>query len=184
MPSISWTLRIFDHARMDAGRLVRWKLTLGLAGGSRTEWRAEPGLTIPDADPDGIVSEIEVEETGALVAIELDLDVSHTYLSDLRVSLESPTGLTATLHDRAGGSGDDIDRTFTAVNTAPLQAMVNAGNSIQGTWKLRITDHAARDIGKLNSWTLRLLTGAPGTNLLVPHRRKLRPARTLETARD
>jgi subtilisin-like proprotein convertase family protein len=49
------------------------------------------------------------------------------------------------LHNRSGGSADNIVQTFT----------VNASSEVaNGTWKLRVNDNASGDTGRLNSWSL------------------------------
>jgi len=155
----NWTLRVSDHAAIDTGQLIEWSLVLGLEGGPRTEWTLDPGDRIPDDDPAGIVSEIDVDRGGGLAEIELTVDITHTWRGDLRVALESPSGLTAGVHRGAGGSADDLRQTYRPGDTPALQAMVDAGGDIRGTWKLHVSDHAQRDIGKLNAWGLKLETG-------------------------
>ncbi|MFE1560980.1 proprotein convertase P-domain-containing protein, partial [Streptomyces sp. NPDC058734] len=50
-----------------------------------------------------------------------------------------------TLHNRAGGSTDNINQTYT----------VNASSEVaNGTWKLRVNDNAGGDTGKIDSWSL------------------------------
>ena len=49
------------------------------------------------------------------------------------------------LHNRAGGSADNIQQTFT-VNLSSEPA--------NGTWTLRVRDAASADTGSINSWTL------------------------------
>ena len=49
------------------------------------------------------------------------------------------------LHNRSGGSTDNIIKTYT----------VNASSeSRSGTWKLRVADKARGDTGYINSWSL------------------------------
>ncbi len=153
----AWTLRVSDHAHRDTGTLKSWKLMLGLEGGARTAWQSEPGLVIPDNDPNGVVDEIDVEEAGPLTAIELGIDITHTYRGDLKVALESPSGVSASIHEQQGSAQNDLRRTYTNADTATLQAIV--GGDIQGKWKLRVSDNAAQDRGKLNAWSLKLATG-------------------------
>ena len=69
----------------------------------------------------------------------------HTYIGDLVVSLIAPDGSTYVLHNRAGGSADNINQTYT-VNLSSEQP--------NGTWKLRVQDAAAADNGYIDSWTL------------------------------
>ena len=49
------------------------------------------------------------------------------------------------LHNRVGGSTDNIDTTYT----------VNLSSEVRnGAWKLRVTDAASADVGFLNGWAL------------------------------
>jgi hypothetical protein len=83
---------------------------------------------------------------GEIKSASLDLDLSHTYRGDLRVQLVTPQGKVVTIHDRDGGSKNDVRGQF------PLQ--LPPGTSAHGKWRLVISDHAARDVGTLNRWTL------------------------------
>ena len=83
----------------------------------------------------------------------------------LRVRMRAPNGAEAVLHDRAGGSGDNIARTYTAAHTPSLAAL--AGQAIAGTWKLLVSDHEAIDVGKLNKWTLTLRRAQAAINLAI-----------------
>lgn len=70
-----------------------------------TEREAFPELTIPDNNPQGIVSEITITGiSGVLVDIELTVDIEHTWRGDLKVTLQSPGGVSALIHDRSGDS--------------------------------------------------------------------------------
>ncbi|MGY8991209.1 MAG: proprotein convertase P-domain-containing protein, partial [Rhodospirillales bacterium] len=88
--------------------------------------------------------------------IEVDLNISHTWVGDLTVNLTSPDGTTSTLVNRPGvyaqsqwGTGqDDINFTFSSVQ--------QWGEVGSGTWTLAVTDDYAADSGILNSWSLRL----------------------------
>ena len=69
----------------------------------------------------------------------------HTWRGDLVVSLIAPDGSAYVLHNRAGGSADNIDQTFTVnLSSEPRN----------GTWRLRVQDAAAADVDFINSWTL------------------------------
>ena len=65
-----------------------------------------------------------------------------------------PSGDEVKLQDRTGDSQDNIIKTFDMEKSAALQSLV--GQNIQGTWRLRVADHAGRDIGKLNRWALEI----------------------------
>ncbi|MGW1518685.1 proprotein convertase P-domain-containing protein, partial [Streptomyces sp. NPDC002287] len=62
-----------------------------------------------------------------------------------KVDLVAPDGTVYTLHNRAGGSTDNINQTYT----------VDASSEVaNGTWKLRVNDNAGGDTGKIDSWSL------------------------------
>ena len=63
-----------------------------------------------------------------------------------QVDLVAPDGSVYTLKAYGtGGSADNIITTYT----------VNASSEVaNGTWKLRVSDNAAHDIGKIDSWAL------------------------------
>lgn len=154
----NWMLRVYDLASADTGRLNRWALALDLEASARSEWQSDTGMIIPDNDPNGIVSEISVDGSGQLQDIELTVDINHTWRGDLQVELLSPSGASVNIHNMTGGSADNLQQTYTAADTPALQNLVAIGSGIQGIWKLRVADRAQQDVGKLNSWKLRLIT--------------------------
>ncbi|MGD9483665.1 M14 family zinc carboxypeptidase [Streptomyces sp. TRM70308] len=82
---------------------------------------------------------------GASATATVDVQIRHTYIGDLTVQLVAPDGSAYTLHNRSGGSTDDIDQTYT-VNLSSEAA--------DGTWNLRVTDSATWDTGTLLGWEL------------------------------
>ncbi|MFF5702988.1 S8 family serine peptidase [Streptomyces sp. NPDC012794] len=81
----------------------------------------------------------------APATLKVGVNITHTYTGDLKVDLVAPDGTVYTLHNRAGGSADNINQTYT----------VNASSEVaNGTWKLRVNDNAGGDTGKIDSWSL------------------------------
>ncbi|MEW2415482.1 S8 family serine peptidase [Streptomyces sp. NPDC046866] len=81
----------------------------------------------------------------APATLKVGVDIKHTYIGDLKVDLVAPDGSVYTLHNRAGGSADNILQTYT----------VNASSEVaNGTWKLRVNDNAGGDTGYIDSWNL------------------------------
>ncbi|HEU0307573.1 MAG TPA: proprotein convertase P-domain-containing protein [Lysobacter sp.] len=72
--------------------------------------------------------------------------IVHTYQGDLKVDLVAPDGSLYNIHNRTGGSADNINTTMT------LNLSTEALN---GTWKLRVNDNANADTGYINSWSVR-----------------------------
>jgi subtilisin-like proprotein convertase family protein len=115
------------------------------------------------------------------------VDITHTYIGDLRLTLTGPQGTTVVLHDQKGGNADNIRRTFDPMQIPALSALV--GQSLQGDWTLHVQDLAAADVGRLNRWELEIegqpdvlveLEDAPGT--ILPDADETGIERTLTTA--
>jgi len=152
----NWILQVRDLASVDRGRLKSWSLEL--AGSDQPSIRLEesPGIIIPDNKQLGIERVLSVPATGLLDDITVELDITHTYISDLIVELLAPDNTTVLLHNRSGGSSDHIIKEYSLLNTNALQGM--RGVSIKGDWRLKVSDHAGQDQGKLNRWALKINT--------------------------
>lgn len=153
-----WALHVQDLAPADRGRLSGWSLDIGGQVDSSIRVEESPGVTIPDNEQDGIERILTVAETGQLDSIVVELDITHTYIGDLIVELISPDSTAVLLHNRTGGTGNNIIKTYTVRNTSQLQNF--RGDSISGDWTLKVADLASTDQGKLNRWRLKLTDAA------------------------
>jgi carboxypeptidase D len=89
-----------------------------------------------------------------IAAVTVQVDITHGYRSDLRVDLVSPAGTAVTLHDRSGGSADDVVGTY-GVDLVPFESLERLdGESSLGTWELQVNDGVPGNVGTLNDWTL------------------------------
>jgi subtilisin family serine protease len=77
--------------------------------------------------------------------LQVGVNITHTWRGDLTVRLIAPDGTQYLLHNRTGGSADNIVATYT------VNALSETAN---GTWKLRVQDHANLDTGRINKWSL------------------------------
>ena len=104
-------------------------------------------VNIPDNNATGVTSSIAVSgRTGnAPGNAQVAVDIVHTYQGDLIVDLVAPDGSVYNLHNRTGGSADNIKKTYT-VNLA--------SEALNGSWKLRVADRAAADTGYINAWSV------------------------------
>ena len=103
------------------------------------------------ADPDLSTVESPITLSGcagnASTTATVEAHILHTYIGDLIITLVAPDGSSYPVHNRVGGSTDNIDQTYTVdLSSEPAN----------GTWKLRIQDAAAADIGRIDSWTITL----------------------------
>lgn len=151
---------------MDTGRLRAWSLAVETFGDAPIELSEAPGLTIPDNRANGISRKLVAAESGALAEIEVSIDITHTYIGDLRVGLRSPAGSMVWLHDRGGGAADNLRATWSSLSVQSLAALV--GQDIGGAWTLQVSDHAGADVGKLNRWGVRLVRQRGLASAAVP----------------
>ena len=141
----------------------------------------DPGqacTTFTSTAPTAIVDNTTVTNTitvpaqsgATLTDLKVYVDITHTWVADLRIGLESPTGTVVPLIAAAKcGNADDIqvefdDAAAEAVgDVCPmLQLFVvpdNAlsafdGEAFEGDWTLSVQDVATQDQGTLNSWCL------------------------------
>ncbi|MFI9152404.1 S8 family peptidase [Streptomyces sp. NPDC053367] len=81
----------------------------------------------------------------APATLKVGVNIVHTYIGDLKVDLIAPDGTVYTIHNRSGGSTDNINQVYT------VDASSEAAN---GTWKLRVNDNAGGDTGRIDSWNV------------------------------
>jgi len=95
--------------------------------------------------------------------VDVEINLSHTYIGDLQLDLQSPNGTVVTLHNNTGGSANDIMKTYSDGTVNPDGPGVLAdfiGESVGGNWTLTIVDSAGGDSGTLNNWALRIVPGS------------------------
>lgn len=119
---------------------------------------AEPMVAIPDNRQAGVSSTIAITASGVVQHIKVSIDIEHTYIGDLRVSLTAPSGTATVLHGRSGGATDNLVQTYDSASPGVLGSML--GQPMQGVWTLNVSDRAKRDAGKLRRWSIELSTGA------------------------
>ncbi|MFD9728524.1 M28 family metallopeptidase [Streptomyces sp. NPDC059072] len=104
-------------------------------------------VSIPDSPGAAVTSPITVSGvTGnAPATTKVDVNIVHTYIGDLVVDLVAPDGTVYNLHNRSGGSADNLVKSYT----------VNASSEVaNGVWKLQAKDLAGQDVGYINSWKI------------------------------
>ena len=116
----------------------------GGGGGTQTYTN---GTDYPIADNATVESPISVSgrSGNAGSAVSVAVNIVHTYKGDLKVDLVAPDGSAYVLHNRSGGSANNINSTYT-VNLS--------SEALNGSWKLRVNDNAGGDTGYINSWSV------------------------------
>lgn len=147
-------------------------------------------VEISDSGEVTITSEVEVNLQGVISDVRIDnLDIPHSWIGDLTVTLTSPEGTTITIFERPGVpdsffgcDGDNINANFfdTAPNSAtdfentcgdlpaisgdyqPMNAFSQfSGENPSGLWILTISDAFNQDGGELANWNLTICTTIP-----------------------
>jgi Zn-dependent metalloprotease len=132
------TVKVADSTGVSASDTFSWRTGNVYANTNRVD--------IPD---NGAAVESPIDITGrdgnASATTSVYVNIIHTYRGDLSVDLVGPDGTVYPLRTVSGDSTDNIDETFT----------VNASaQPVNGTWKLRVQDHYAIDVGYIKNWQL------------------------------
>jgi subtilisin-like proprotein convertase family protein len=106
--------------------------------------------SIPDNNTAGVTSNLAVTGNGVVQSLSLSLNITHTFRGDLVVTVISPGGTSFIVSNRAGGSADNLVITNQAITAF-------GGQVAAGTWKLKVQDLAAIDVGTINSWSLNIV---------------------------
>lgn len=148
----------YGFGLVDAHAAVRlaetWPLVSVLSNESVVSASNSQQVAIPDDNATGISSTLTLASGVQIEHVEVKINISHSYVGDLRIVLVSPNGTESVLMDRPGvtafdsfGSSDnDINFVFTSVQYL--------GENSSGQWTLRVSDNEGQDIGNLVSWTL------------------------------
>jgi subtilisin-like proprotein convertase family protein len=106
----------------------------------------------------------------AVKRVVMQLNITHTWDSDLWIKLTSPNNTTLTMSKSNGSLYENYTNTiFNSACATPItsgsapfngcyspeQAMAGFNNqTVKGTWTLTVTDQSIYDTGTLNTWTL------------------------------
>ncbi len=100
---------------------------------------------------------VDVAEAAAVKKVSVEVDIEHTYIGDLNVSLTFPpaSGVKpVVLHANAGGGADNLRVKYDTVNTPALAALI--GKKANGRWTLIVKDTAKFDTGRIRAITVQL----------------------------
>jgi len=148
----------FGYGKVNAGEAVRMaKQMLQSAPQSTGELvrgTNDRPIAIPDNKPGGVSSQIPILETRPVFNLEINVEISHEFPSDLELFLIAPDRTTIQLQGRTLGSFSEINATYSE-STTPALAQFH-GRSGEGLWTLRVVDRAVGDMGILKRWQLTL----------------------------
>lgn len=147
----------FGYGRVNAARAVqaaRQRLAPTQTASRWLQGENTTAVAIPDANPQGATSLIQVNDSGTLRDLQVTVDVEHTFMGDLEISLIPPQGRAILLQSRTTGRLTRLQTSYSLRTTPALRLLLN--QPARGTWQLRLVDHAPLNTGRLRSWQLRL----------------------------
>ncbi len=134
---------------------------------------------VPDNNLQGIKDSIYIPADGNISDLKVYVLMTHTYLSEVNISLTSPSGTSLVLFNNKGAGKNDIMTIFSddaesfisndnEVNGAgvttpynpgvkPEQPLSNLnGQNKKGWWKIKFTDQGFGDAGYVHGWGLNI----------------------------
>ena len=101
---------------------------------------------------------IDVPIEGFLASINIDVNISHSHVGDLIVHLITPSMQYSEviLHDRTGGSSDNLLGNYPHNLTSVTSLNGIIGVQVRGRWILRVKDASSGDKGIFHSWKLNI----------------------------
>jgi len=111
-PNGTWTLRVSDDAGGDVGSINSWTLQVGAAPipalPTSTSYTNNVPLPIPSG-PAVVSSTINVAGAGTQIFdVNIFTELTHTFASDLDITIESPAGTVVTLTTDNGAGNDNV----------------------------------------------------------------------------
>ena len=136
-------------------------------------------VSIPDNNANGVNNDITISDGRILVNVRLYLDISHSYVGDLVVTLNnlesnqmmtaihrpglppygcSKSDIVAIVDSGAIKPADDqcasSPHAISGIYLPHQNLSIFTGQSVTGTWRLNVSDHYINDTGSLNHWCL------------------------------
>ncbi len=109
----------------------------------------EPGVAIPDNDPNGVqpAPTLDFTQGEPTTTACISVEITHTYIGDLIISVVTPEGSVSVLHNEEGGNDDNINEDYSII--------LPASEDPVGTWTLNVSDNFSQDTGTLDRWCVR-----------------------------
>jgi hypothetical protein len=114
----------------------------GTASDGRT-FTSAGTASIPDNSTTGATLDVQVRESFTTRGLSVTVDLTHTYVGDLTLSLVRNGTVVKVLRDKTGGSGHDIHETY------QLTSSELGTTDSKATWTIKAVDSAAQDVGKI-----------------------------------
>jgi subtilisin-like proprotein convertase family protein len=145
----------FGYGKVNAFKAVQaavQRQTVAVAGSRQIRQANSTSVDIPDYNLQGVTSSIQITENSLVRDLQVTVAIDHSFMSDLEISLMSPSGQTVLLQGRTLGRRNTLQATYSPQSTPLLKRFFN--QPAQGQWQLKVVDYAQGDTGTLKSWEL------------------------------
>jgi subtilisin family serine protease len=107
-------------------------------------------LVVPDDSNAGATAQLEVSRKVVVEAVQIFVSITHPYPGDLGIELTSPSGTRSILLNIQNGlaRAPGVE--------AILETNALYGEPAAGAWTLKVVDGWPTNVGKLNSWMIRI----------------------------
>jgi len=143
--------QFYGHGRINAAKTVLAASGTGVAKPLPKTLAMEHRIQRPLPDEKKTEDRITFPLDVKPLTIEVSLEVRHTFVGDLRISVTAPNGKNVVLLDQEGGTANDIVRAFRSTD-APNRFEAFLGTSAKGDWIITVEDLAPQDEGVLVRW--------------------------------
>ncbi|WP_283137666.1 M28 family metallopeptidase [Rhizohabitans arisaemae] len=123
-----------------------WNLSGGTSGPPGTSFESTTNVNVPDLGSADSTITVSGVPGNAPSALQVYVDLHHTWIGDLQVDLVAPDGSVYRVKNSdSNDSGDVLHATY------PVNASSEVAN---GVWTLRVRDTSVNDTGYIDGWKL------------------------------
>ena len=115
----------------------------GMGAGNATTVTSSTSANYYIYDHTRTVSSLNLNAPGATGNVHVHFEIIHTYIGDLVIWIVDPDGTSYLVHNRSGGSTDNMVRDYYFDSAAITE---------NGTWQLIVDDNAGADQGYIDYW--------------------------------
>ena len=155
----------------------RYGLNLGSVVPGDTVASAQQALVIADDNVFGVTGVIVAPQPGATIErLSVDVNIEHPDVSQLTVTLISPSGTEIVLHNPTAGAGADLITNYPRQSAAAVGSMEDCfDETTPGVWSLKIIDdtegpfdeNGAAIEGRLVSWSVNFNEAWSGSDIFT-----------------
>lgn len=120
----------------------------------RVQQQNATAIDVPDFNALGVTSTIQIADAGVVRDLQITVDIEHSFMGDLEISLISPQNLSVLLQGRTLGRLTRLQTTYSLQTTPALARLFD--RSASGRWQLKVVDFAQLNTGRLRTWRINL----------------------------